>query len=82
MVSQTGEYSDEVMKYMMRHFVKPGITGWAQVMGARGEIHTKEDMERRVEKDIWYVQNWSFFLDIKIIFLTVFNIIKGDKQAY
>lgn len=82
MVAQTKKYSKIVDQYMMRHFIKPGITGWAQVMGARGEIYTDEDMNRRIEKDIWYIQNWSMFLDFKIIFLTVFNVIKGDKQAY
>ncbi|MCY0970063.1 exopolysaccharide biosynthesis polyprenyl glycosylphosphotransferase [Chryseobacterium wangxinyae] len=82
MISQTEMYSKITKKYMTRHIVKPGITGWAQVMGSRGEIFTHNDMERRVEKDIWYIQNWSFFLDLKIIFLTLYNIVKGDDQAY
>lgn len=82
MLSQTEIYSKITKKYMTRHMVKPGITGWAQVMGARGEIFTEKDMENRIEKDIWYIQNWSFFLDIKIIFLTLYNIVKGDEQAY
>lgn len=82
MVSQTEIYSKITKKYMTRHIVKPGITGWAQVMGSRGEIFSQRDMEKRIEKDIWYIQNWSFFLDIKIIFLTLYNIIKGDEQAY
>lgn len=82
MLSQTELYSKITKKYMTRHIVKPGITGWAQVMGARGEIFSDKDMERRIEKDIWYIQNWSFFLDLKIIFLTLYNIIKGDEQAY
>lgn len=82
MVSQTEIYSKITKKYMTRHIVKPGITGWAQVMGSRGEIFSHRDMEKRIEKDIWYIQNWSFFLDIKIIFLTLYNIIKGDEQAY
>lgn len=82
MLSQTELYSKITKKYMTRHIVKPGITGWAQVMGSRGEIFSDEDMEKRIEKDIWYIQNWSFFLDIKIIFLTLYNIIKGDEQAY
>lgn len=82
MLSQTEIYSKITKKYMTRHMVKPGITGWAQVMGARGEIFTEKDMENRVEKDIWYIQNWSFFLDLKIIFLTLYNIVKGDEQAY
>lgn len=82
MLSQTEMYSKITKKYMTRHIVKPGITGWAQVMGARGEIFSLKDMEKRIEKDIWYIQNWSFFLDMKIIFLTLYNIIKGDDQAY
>ena len=82
MLSQTETYSDLVKKYMIRHFVKPGISGWAQVMGSRGEIRSLQDMEDRIEKDIWYVHHWSLILDIKIIFLTVYNIVKGDKQAY
>lgn len=82
MISQTEIYSKITKKYMTRHIVKPGITGWAQVTGSRGEIFTHIDMEKRVEKDIWYIQNWSFFLDIKIIFLTLYNVLKGDEQAY
>lgn len=82
MLSQTEMYSKITKKYMTRHIVKPGITGWAQVMGSRGEIFSHRDMEKRIEKDIWYIQNWSFFLDIKIIFLTLYNIVRGDEQAY
>lgn len=82
MLSQTEIYSKITKKYMTRHIVKPGITGWAQVTGSRGEIFSHRDMEKRIEKDVWYIQNWSFFLDIKIIFLTLYNIVKGDEQAY
>lgn len=82
MVFQTNLYSELVKKYMIRHFTKPGITGWAQVMGSRGEIRDISDMEQRVEKDIWYIRHWSLMLDFKIVFLTIMNIIKGDKQAY
>ncbi len=82
MLSQTDQYSKITKKYMLRHIVKPGITGWAQVMGSRGEIFSDKDMEKRIEKDIWYIQNWSFFLDLKIVFLTFYNIVKGDEQAY
>lgn len=82
MISQTKQYSKITKKYMLRHIVKPGITGWAQVMGSRGEIFSNKDMEKRIEKDIWYIQNWSFFLDLKIVFLTFYNIVKGDEQAY
>ncbi len=82
MLSQTDQYSKITKKYMTRHIVKPGITGWAQVMGSRGEIFSDKDMEKRISKDIYYIQNWSFFLDLKIIFLTFYNIVKGDEQAY
>lgn len=82
MLSQTEQYSKITKKYMLRHIVKPGITGWAQVMGSRGEIFSDKDMEKRVEKDIWYIQNWSLFLDLKIVFLTFYNIVRGDEQAY
>ncbi len=82
MISQTEQYATITRKYMLRHMVKPGITGWAQVMGARGEIFSDADMQNRIEKDIWYIQHWSVFLDLKIIFLTFYNIVKGDEQAY
>ena len=65
-----------------RHEVRPGITGWAQVNGYRGETKELIQMEKRVEYDVWYIENWSFFLDIKIIYLTVRNMIKGEKNAY
>ena len=67
---------------MVRHTVKTGITGWAQVNGYRGEIKEFWQMERRVEYDIWYAEHWSFLLDLKIIVKTVTNIIQGDKNAY
>lgn len=66
-------YKDLVESYMKRHKVKPGITGWAQVNGYRGETDTIEKMQRRVEYDLWYINNWSLWLDLKIIFLTVFK---------
>ncbi|WXL27247.1 undecaprenyl-phosphate glucose phosphotransferase [Ectopseudomonas mendocina] len=74
-------YKDLVESYMQRHKVKPGITGWAQVNGYRGETDTLDKMKKRVEHDLWYIDNWSLGLDIKIIFLTLF---KGfvDKNAY
>jgi putative colanic acid biosynthesis UDP-glucose lipid carrier transferase len=58
---------------MQRHKVKPGITGWAQVNGFRGETDTLEKMEKRVEFDLWYINNWSLTLDLKIIFQTVYK---------
>lgn len=82
MVAHTEEYSALIDKYMVRHWVKPGITGWAQVRGARGETKELWQMEDRIRKDIWYIENWSLGLDIKIMFLTVWNAIAGDKQAY
>lgn len=82
MVKHTEEYSALIDKYMVRHWVRPGITGWAQVNGARGETRELWQMEDRIRKDIWYVENWSLWLDIRIIWLTVRNAIVGDKQAY
>jgi lipopolysaccharide/colanic/teichoic acid biosynthesis glycosyltransferase len=67
---------------MVRHFIKPGITGWAQVNGYRGETKDPKEMEMRVQADIWYMENWSFFLDIRIIFLTIFKMIVGDGKAF
>lgn len=82
MVKHTEEYSKLIDKYMVRHWVLPGITGWAQVNGARGETKELWQMEDRIKKDVWYVENWSFSLDLKIIFKTVWNVIKKDKQAF
>ncbi len=82
MLSHTDMYSSIINQFMVRHLVKPGITGWAQVTGMRGEIETVEDMVKRVQKDVWYIENWSFFLDLKIIFLTGFNMIRGEEKAY
>ncbi|MDO4523697.1 MAG: undecaprenyl-phosphate glucose phosphotransferase [Bacteroidales bacterium] len=82
MVSQTEQYSKLIDEYMVRHLAKPGITGWAQVTGFRGETSDISHMIGRVKQDVWYIENWSFWLDIRIIFQTVFNMIKGDKAAY
>lgn len=82
MIKHTEEYSVLIDKYMLRHLAKPGITGWAQVNGYRGETKELYQMEKRVEYDVWYIENWSFFLDMKIIYLTIVNTIKGDKNAY
>lgn len=82
MLLHTEEYSALIDKYMVRHWVKPGVTGWAQVTGARGETHELWQMEERIKKDIWYIENWSPSLDIKIILKTVINVFKGDQQAY
>ncbi len=82
MLKHTEEYSELIKNYMVRHFVRPGITGYAQVMGCRGETQEVWQMEERIKKDIWYIENWSFWLDIRIIYLTVRNIFIGDEKAY
>ncbi len=82
MLKHTELYSAIIDKYMVRHLAKPGVTGWAQVTGYRGETKTLEQMEGRVQRDVWYIENWSFFLDLKIIVVTVINMFKGEKNAY
>lgn len=82
MVSQTEDYRRLIDKYMVRHAVKPGISGWAQVNGYRGGTKHLWQMEKRVEYDVWYIHNWNIFLDIKIVFLTIFNALRGDSNAY
>lgn len=82
MLKHTQQYSALIDRYMVRHLVKPGVTGWAQVTGYRGETKTLEQMEGRVKRDVWYIENWSFFLDLKIIVVTVLNMFKGEKNAY
>lgn len=82
MVEHTEMYKKLVDKYMVRHIVKPGITGWAQVCGYRGQTEELWMMEKRVECDVWYAENWNFMLDIKIIFLTIYKALIGDKNAY
>jgi len=82
MVKHTSDYNDHINNFMVRHFVKPGITGLAQVSGLRGETKEVSDMKRRVITDIKYVQQWSLIKDIKICFLTVIVTLKGDKNAF
>lgn len=82
MLFHTEKYSQLISKYMVRHFSKPGITGYAQVTGFRGETEQLWQMEGRIKKDIWYIENWSLLLDIKIIILTAWSIIHPDKGAY
>jgi putative colanic acid biosynthesis UDP-glucose lipid carrier transferase len=82
MLAHTEQYDRLIDKYMVRHFVKPGITGWAQVTGFRGETRELWQMEGRVERDIWYIQHWSFWLDLRIIWLTAKTIFKRDEKAY
>ena len=82
MLKHTDDYSREIGQYMVRQFVKPGITGWAQIKGFRGETKNLEQMKQRVEHDLWYMENWSLMLDLKIIFITVLNTMKGEKNAF
>lgn len=82
MLAHTNEYSNLIDKYMVRHFVKPGITGWAQVTGCRGETKELWQMEERVKRDIWYMENWSIWLDIRIFLMTFKNMFYRDKCAY
>ena len=82
MLKHNEEYSHLIDRYMVRHFVKPGITGWAQVNGFRGETKKLSEMAGRVQADIWYLEHWSFWLDVRIIFKTVSNMIHGEEKAY
>lgn len=82
MLKHTEEYSRLIDKYMVRHLVKPGITGWAQVNGFRGETRELWQMEGRVERDIWYLEHWTFMLDLYIIYRTVKNVLQGEEEAY
>lgn len=76
------ESKNNIKHYMLRHMAKPGITGWAQVNGYRGETKDPSLMLRRIEHDLWYIENWSFWLDIEIIYLTVWTMLTGDRNAY
>ena len=82
MIKHTKDYSKIVDQYMIRQFLKPGITGWAQVNGYRGEITDDEQIKNRVTDDLWYLEHWNVWLDIKIIFLTVYNIFFKSKDVY
>ncbi|HET6512974.1 MAG TPA: undecaprenyl-phosphate glucose phosphotransferase [Candidatus Kapabacteria bacterium] len=82
MLKHTEQYSEIIEQYMVRHFVKPGLTGWAQVNGFRGATKNPEQMERRIEHDLYYIENWSFLLDLAIIGKTLQTMIKGDENAY
>ncbi len=81
MLKHTKDFSDITDNYLIRHYVKPGITGWAQVNGYRGETKTNEDIIKRVNHDIWYIENWGFILDLKIIWLTIYNMLRGEENA-
>nr|WP_255702309.1 undecaprenyl-phosphate glucose phosphotransferase [Flavobacterium sp. SM15] len=82
MVSHTEMYARSVDKFMVRHFIKPGITGLAQTNGYRGEVESDRDIINRVKYDIFYLENWSLLLDMKIVFTTVYNALKGEEKAY
>lgn len=82
MLKHTEDYTRLIDEYMVRHVVKPGITGWAQVCGYRGITDQLWKMEKRVECDVWYIENWHFSLDLKIIAKTVINAIHGEKNAF
>ncbi|MBC7915379.1 MAG: undecaprenyl-phosphate glucose phosphotransferase [Pyrinomonadaceae bacterium] len=82
MLSHTEQYRALIDKYMVRQFLKPGISGWAQVNGFRGETKEQWLMEKRVEHDIWYMENWSAMLDVRIVFMTIINIFRGEENAF
>ena len=82
MVSHTHMYAERIDKFMVRHFIKPGITGLAQVSGYRGEVENDDDIINRVKYDIFYLENWSLLLDLKIVFQTIYNAIRGEEKAY
>ena len=82
MLKHTDIYSELIETYMIRHEVKPGITGWAQVNGWRGPTEQLYKMAKRVEYDVQYLENWTFWLDIKCVFLTVFNVTQGEENAF
>lgn len=82
MVSVANIYASRIDKFMVRHFVKPGITGLAQIKGFRGEVESDEDIINRVKYDIFYLENWSILLDLEIIAETIFKLVKGDEKAF
>lgn len=83
MCSMNDRYSSILSDYMIRHMIKPGITGWAQVNGLRGNAEDFPKIKRRVEHDVWYMDHWSFILDLKIIARTFYNILSGrDENAF
>jgi putative colanic acid biosynthesis UDP-glucose lipid carrier transferase len=76
------ETRGKVRHYLLRRLVRPGITGWAQINGFRGPTTDLSRMKRRIEHDLWYINNWSFWLDLQVILLTISLVLKGDPQAY
>ena len=82
MLSVNEDYAQRFDKFMERHYIKPGVTGLAQVNGYRGEIFSDKDVENRLKFDLFYIEKWNLFLDIKIILVTIKNFILGDEKAY
>jgi putative colanic acid biosynthesis UDP-glucose lipid carrier transferase len=82
MLKHSTEFSKMVAHYMSRQFLKPGITGWAQINSFRGEIKSQAEIEGRVAGDLWYFENWTIWLDIRIMFLTIYQVFAGHKNAY
>ncbi|SMB89268.1 sugar transferase [Hymenobacter roseosalivarius DSM 11622] len=82
MLQHTLDYTQCITNFMERHAVTPGITGWAQIKGYRDETRELQAMEHRVQADIWYLRNWSFFLDVRIVALTILQAIRGDENAF
>jgi len=82
MLKHTEEYSQLIDEFLVRQFVKPGITGWAQTTGYIDETKKLQEMRDKVKKDVWYIENWTIFLDLKIIALTILNIFRRDENAY
>jgi len=82
MLKHTDEYAQSIDKFLVRHFITPGITGHAQVNGFRGGTKDPELMKKRIEYDTWYLENWSMMLDLKIIMQTVWNIFQKEESAY
>ncbi len=82
MLKHSSEFSKNVAHYMSRQFLKPGITGWAQINSFRGEIKCQAEIEGRVASDLWYFENWTIWLDIRIMILTFYQIFSGHKNAY
>jgi putative colanic acid biosynthesis UDP-glucose lipid carrier transferase len=76
------EYQGKIRDYSSRHRIKPGMTGWAQIRGLRGKVKNVAHMRKRIEHDLWYIENWSFWLDVKIIFRSLVLMINGDPKAY
>ena len=81
-LSLNNAFEDQIEKFAKRHASKPGVTGLAQSMGYRGEITNYYQMNSRVRLDRFYLQNWSFWLDMKIILLTVYALLRGQDLAY